>query len=78
MRTIMAKRKPAKPVRNPWPAKLIELRERWGAGGKKLPQELAAERIGVTRRSWISWEHGERIPLQPVRMLIDLLLSQED
>lgn len=56
--------------------KLQQLRELWGEGDKRLSQDDAAERIGVSRRSWISWERGEREPPPAIAMLIDLLLEK--
>jgi DNA-binding XRE family transcriptional regulator len=56
-------------------AKLKRLRLLWGTDGKPLRQTDAAARIGVSRRSWISWERGDREPPQAVAMLIDLLLK---
>jgi DNA-binding XRE family transcriptional regulator len=57
---------------NPWPAKLLKLRERWDA-----TQTEAAAKIGVTLRSWASWERGERVPLKPMQLLIDCLLKSK-
>lgn len=68
-----SKKKP--PAGNPWPGRLLELRERWGSA-KKLPQADAAERVGVSRRSWIAWEQGKQIPARPVQILIELLLEK--
>jgi len=72
---IMARKRKAKLS---WPAKLKKLRAKWGTDGKPMTQAAAADKIGVTMRSWASWELGERTPLQPMQMLIDLLISQDD
>jgi len=75
---IMTKRKPKpKPVPDPpsWADKLRSLRERWGAGGRPLSQEAAAERLGVTRRTLIYWESGTQEPAGAACVLIGLFLS---
>jgi len=70
----MSKRKP--PAALSWPDKLKLLRDRWGAPNKPVTQQAAADRIGVTRRSWVSWETGAREPVRSIQVLIDCLLSQ--
>lgn len=72
---VMAKPKPKPEPPVTWAAKLKLLRDRWGADGKPLTQALAAERLGVTPRSWIGWETYGREPAAPVCKLIDLLLA---
>lgn len=71
---LMARKKKPTP-KSSWPAKLKQLRSQWGKDGKLATQSFAAERIGVTLRSWASWERGEREPLQPIQMLIDCLMK---
>jgi DNA-binding XRE family transcriptional regulator len=44
------------------------IRERLG-----LTQEQAAEKIGVTRQTWIRWETGARKPSKPYLILFDML-----
>lgn len=66
----------AKKSTSPWPKKLRALRELWGGPDAPMPQGEAAAKIKVTRRSWVSWESGERTPSETVCLLIDLLLSQ--
>jgi DNA-binding transcriptional regulator YiaG len=41
-----------------WPGRLKRLRAKLG----KLTQAQAAERLGVSLRSWQYWELGERVP----------------
>lgn len=71
-------RKPKPAPVNPWPEKFKELRDKWGADGKPLLQKDAADKLGVTRRSWISWETGERTPSKPIQLLVTCLLAQAD
>lgn len=73
MATMTKPRKPSKSA--PWPDKLKYLREAWGDGTAPMTQEAAAERLGVTRRSWIGWEKGTQEPAVPVQKLIDVLLA---
>lgn len=56
---------------NQWAKKLLALREKWGG----LTQSDAAEKIGVSRRTWASWELNT-VPPKPIQLLIDLLLKQ--
>lgn len=52
-------RPPRKPPRgNPWPNKLRDLRAKHG----NITQAEAAERAGVTTRTWIAWENAQSIP----------------
>lgn len=65
---------------NPWPERMVKLRAKWGreeAKGRPFTQAEAAAKIGVTLRSWASWERGARLPLQPMQMLIDCLLKSK-
>ncbi len=68
--TDMAKRKlKRKAVRIPKPAEILRERKRLG-----LTQEKAAEKIGVSRRSWVAYEQGDPIPA-PVAILMSLLFD---
>lgn len=73
---VMAKPKKRPATSNPWPARLLKLRELWGRDGKRLSQEKAAAKLGLSRRSWAGWEIGEFIPPQHITMLIDFLLEK--
>ena len=57
--------------------KLKRLRDLWGHL-RPLSQVKAAVRIGVSRRSWIGWERGQRVPPRHIALLIDLLLEKEE
>lgn len=50
--------------------RLVALREK-----QKLTQADAAERIGVSRETWQSWETGRRAPTGATLKLIGLLES---
>jgi DNA-binding transcriptional regulator YiaG len=41
--------------------------------GLNLSQAKAAEKVGVSRRSWAAWESGETVPTPPLQKLIRLL-----
>ena len=73
MATMSKSRKPSKSA--PWPDKLKYLRDVWGDGATPLTQKLAAERFGVSLRSWAGWELGTQVPSGPVCRLIDVLLN---
>lgn len=64
---------------NPWPKRLRALRiaigEREGLG-RSLLQSEAAERIGVSRRTWIAWETGQQIPRDAYQRLIPLTFGR--
>jgi DNA-binding XRE family transcriptional regulator len=62
---VMAKKRPKM---GGWPERLRALRERLD-----LTQAQAAEKVGVTRRAWIAWETGEKIPSAPLAILIGIL-----
>lgn len=72
MFTMAPRKKARRPKSGSWAAKLLTLRERWD-----MTQEEAAAKIGVTRRSWASWEREERDPLKPMQLLIDCLLKSK-
>lgn len=42
---------------NPWPARLKALRQLLD-----ITQREAAERIGVSTSTWVSWENAQRVP----------------
>ena len=57
----------------PWTAKRIKaLRDRLD-----LSQAQAAERIGASRATWISWEHGRREPSAASSRLLTLLNEEK-
>ena len=59
--------------RTTWtPSQLRELRETLG-----LTQREAAEKIGVSRRTWEGWEIGARRPTSAACVLIQLLKSNQ-
>lgn len=73
--TMAPKRKRPKPAGNggnPWPARLKRLRKRLG-GDRSISQAEAAEKVGVSLRSWAGYEAGDRDPPQTVAILIALL-----
>jgi DNA-binding XRE family transcriptional regulator len=77
MSVASPKRKPkrAKPTGNPWPELLRNLRADVGRReklGRSLHQAEAAERLGVSRRSWIAWETGQQVPSNAYARLIPL------
>jgi DNA-binding XRE family transcriptional regulator len=49
----------AKPVNKDWAARLAALRERLGE-----TQAGMAERLGCSRRAYIYWETGQKVPLK--------------
>lgn len=70
---VMAKKKPDKPKPSAkrvsaWPKKLKALRDR-----HKLTQAAAAEKAGVSLRTWISWENAQRIPSGPTARLLTMV-----
>mgnify|MGYP000726956727 CR=1 FL=1 len=73
MATMAKPRKPSKSA--PWPDKLKYLREAWGDGATPLTQEAAAEKFGVSTRTWAGWELGTHTPPVPSGKLIDLYVA---
>lgn len=65
----MAMAKEKKPY--PWPARLKELRELLG-----VTQAEAAERVGVSTRTWISWENAQRTPSATAARLLRLTFPE--
>ena len=51
------------------------LREAWGDGATPLTQEAAAEKFGVSTRTWAGWELGTHTPPVPSGKLIDLYFA---
>jgi hypothetical protein len=72
------KPKPGKPPGPNWPKLLRGLRVSWGEPGEPLTQKAAAARLGVSLRSWASWELGDRPPTKPIGKLIRLLSARPD
>jgi len=71
----MAARKRSKPSsKNPWPERVKALRRKLGAHGKRLTQAELAARLDVSIRTVLGWERGERVPVRPAALLINLLL----
>jgi DNA-binding XRE family transcriptional regulator len=65
---------------NPWPGRLVAIRDAEGAKLKpprRLKQSEAAARIGVSRRSWIAWETGDQVPSNAYARLIALTFRIE-
>ncbi len=58
---------------NPWPALLFAFRSR-----HDLSQQAAADLASVTRRAWLKWENGERLPSPTYAKLIRLVIDQQD
>ncbi len=75
MNVAKQRKKPADKSGTDWPKKLKDLRERLGerVGKERLTQAEAAALIKVTRRAWILWESGEKIPSPPFAKLLSLL-----
>lgn len=59
--------------RDKWPELLSGFREE-----HDLTQEAAAAKVGVTRRAWIAWEHGETVPSTSTAILLRLLLQHPE
>ena len=77
MRT-MAK-SPKKPGKSATvPDKLKYLRAAWGDGTTPLTQEQAADKFGVSTRTWAGWELGTHTPPIPSAKLIDLYVANPD
>lgn len=55
---------------NDWPERLLTARLRLG-----LTQPEAADRIGVSFRTWVGWERGEHIPLKHFVPLLEKLIK---
>lgn len=70
MLTMAKRKKPATPILGPTQIKAI--REQLG-----LTQTQAAEKVGVSRRSWAAWEGGQQIPSPPLVILIQLLAKKK-
>ena len=64
---IMARKNPSAE----WtPERILALRKRL-----RLTQTAAAEKVGVSRRSWAAWEGGQKRPSRPVQLLLRQLDS---
>ncbi len=71
---LMAKRKNVKGSRkNPWPERLYGFRVR-----HDLTQEGAAALAHVTRRAWLLWENGEKLPSDTYAHLLSLVIEKHD
>jgi DNA-binding transcriptional regulator YiaG len=56
---------------NPWPQRLVRLRDRLG----NITQAQAAARIDISQSQWSAFEAGKRQPTRPIAKLIGLLES---
>ncbi len=58
---------------NPWPRLLLAFRDR-----HDLSQQAAADLASVTRRAWLFWENGEKLPSPTYAKLLRLVIEQHD
>ncbi len=63
---------------NPWPDALYSLRMSWGEDGRPLTQAKAAERLGISPKTWWRWESGGERPPHPIPLLFVILLENPD
>lgn len=71
----MARMAPPRKPPNKWAKSLLALRAKWGEADKPVTQADAAKRIGVSPRTWASWE-GNTVPPKPIQLLIGYLLKE--
>ncbi len=57
---------------NPWRERLRAIRRKYGSEGKMLTQAEAAERLGVSVHTWVSWENGRTVPSKMAVRLLEI------